>query len=68
MIGETVHWIKATVQSFYNSYFLVEASLWEVHLVKYLANLANFYYYIQVPEFKSNFAIDEGFGFQINAI
>lgn len=58
MIGKAVHQFKATAQPLNNSCFLVKASLWEVSSVNYLANLANLYNYIQVPEFKSNVAID----------
>lgn len=61
-IRETVHWFKDTTQPSYNCSLLVKASLWEVSLVNFLPNLENAYYDVQVPEFKSNFAIDAGFG------
>jgi len=62
MIGERVYWFKDTTQASYNCSLLVKASLWEVRLVIFLPKLVDVYYDTQVPEFKSNFAIDAGFG------
>lgn len=62
MIRQTVHWFKDTTQTSYNCSLLVKASVWEVSLVNVLPHLENVYYDMQVPEYKSDFAIDEGFG------
>lgn len=51
-----------TTQTSYNCSLLVKSSLWEVSLVNVLPHLENVYYDMQVPKFRSNFAIDAGFG------